>query len=209
MSITDKRKRILQDIKDKLPASLTANVSFFGLGKKLSPFTDNIRKSFNEYYLLAKEKAAPLISYYNSLNPREKLLSKLAVLSIAGYATLYIVIFPYLDFRNSVVDSRDRAYEEFTWLSQQRTRVSDIVAVRGGDFNQVFSINDVIGSYAPTAKAEQLADGEYLITMTAGKGTAFFNLIHAIINRGGELLSVQLTREDKRSTTNYEARIKI
>ena len=200
---------MLNNIKEKFSIKMPSFLNKYLANKTLGESLDPAMKKVNGYIALAKEYLAPLINYYNSRSQREKSLIKLGGFFAIGYALLYMVVFPYLNYRQEVIASLDHAYEEFVWLSSQKERVSEIILSRGGNFNEELNINDLATQYASGAQVELIANDEYQISMSDSRGTAFFNAIQAIINRGGELLSIELSRAESQESAELIARIKI
>lgn len=156
-----------------------------------------------------KERLAPLVAYYKGLNKREQIIVKVGGGFVIGYLVLSITLFPYQGWRNQVIATRDAAYEEFSWLESQKPRVADTILSRGGDFNARLDVNEIFARYAPEAQIESTGEGEYTITLNEAQGTKLFNAINAIINRGGELLSVELSRPEKEATATLVAKVSI
>lgn len=173
--------------------------------KQLSDLLEQIQVA----YAPLKERLAPVIKYYNGLNKREKIIARVGGLFVLGYIVFYSVLLPYQGWRDQVIITRDAAYEEFTWLESQKERVKDAILARGGDFNAILDVNEIASKYAPSAKIEQVGNGEYIITVSESKGTGFFNIINAIVNRGGKLISVELSRASKTANANFVAKVNI
>ncbi len=166
-------------------------------------------EEFQQFYAPIKERLTPLINYYNGLNKREKMLTRVGGIFVLGYACVYLVVTPYMEWRNAVVTTHDTAYEEFVWLESQKDRVKEIILARGGDFNALLNVDEVVAKYAPSGSVEQLPGGEYIIRVAGDKGSGFFNSINSIVNRGGELVSVELSRGASTAEASFVARVKL
>ncbi len=166
-------------------------------------------EEIQQYYAPIKERLTPLINYYNGLNKREKIIARVGGVFVLGYACVYLVVTPYMEWRNAVVATHDTAYEEFVWLESQKGRVKEIILARGGDFNAALNVDEVVAKYAPSGNVEQLPGGEYIITVAGDKGAGFFNSVNTIVNRGGELVSVELSRSASSAEASFVARVKL
>ena len=206
----------------KLKGLLTKEIKIPGLskqdtnksaGKSASKSTGSSSKLLDkfreDYYPLIRERLEPAIAYYKSLNPREQLLAKIGGLAVAGYLALQLVLLPYLEFRQEIKGLAAAAYEDYSWLKSQESKINQILEDNGGSFDGSFDINALVKDYAPDAKIEQQPNGEYQISLTTSKGVLFFNSINAIVNRGGALLSFEFARVNNTPDVVYTALVKI
>ena len=202
----------------KLKGLLTKEIKIPGLskqdtnksaGKSAGSSSKLLDKFREDYYPLIRERLEPAIAYYKSLNPREQLLAKIGGLAVAGYLALQLVLLPYLEFRQEIKGLAAAAYEDYSWLKSQESKINQILEDNGGSFDGSFDINALVKDYAPDAKIEQQPNGEYQISLTTSKGVLFFNSINAIVNRGGALLSFEFARVNNTPDVVYTALVKI